>query len=143
MNTSGSCKAARLLGKERLYLLIKLFGCTGIAVQNLEPGDRGGCDHRRDSGGQQQKASVHPPPRLPAKGAAGLCRAQRADERRTVRDAGRQAAEQDECCGRHPASLPRCTGSRGKREPKLSAAAVPADAGQHFAEHQHINRADV
>ena len=66
-----------------------------------------------------------------------------AGERRTVRDAGRQAAEQDECCGRHPASLPRCAGSRGKREPKLSAAAVPADAGQHFAEHQRINRADV
>ena len=29
-------QTARLLGKERLYLLIKLFGCTGIAVQNLE-----------------------------------------------------------------------------------------------------------
>ena len=29
-------QTARVLGKERLYLLIKLFGCTGIAVQNIE-----------------------------------------------------------------------------------------------------------
>lgn len=114
---------ARVLEKERLYLLVKVFGSTGLSVGGAAPADGGGAGWA----GTQPRASAA----AAGGGAAGLCGPAGHHRRTGVPQPERAAHAADPGDGRDPVPVPGRPGAGGKREPTLSAPAVAEDPGCH------------
>lgn len=124
-------RAARTLGRQRSYLLVKLFATTGLPLQCLEQVTaevvrQGG----RHAGPPGHSGGV-PLSGRPAAGAAGVSGGQGDPLRSGLCLPHRQAAEPLQHFPRHAGALPGRRGARGKGEPQQPAQAVPGDPGAH------------
>ena len=114
---------ARVLEKERLYLLVKVFGSTGLSVGELPRLTAEALDGRGPS-------PVRLPPPL-AEELRGYAAPAGHHRRTGVPQPERAAHAADPGDGRDPVPVPGRPGAGGKREPTLSAPAVAEDPGCH------------